>query len=202
MLRRYVLAAIGFSAMAMALPGQAEAGEDGAVATFAGGCFWCVEEFFDEVDGVLSTTSGYTGGHVEDPTYRQVVSGQTGHAEAVRVVYDPDVVSYEGLLEAFWRNVDPLDGGGQFCDRGSPYRTGIFVHDDAQRHLAEESREEVAERLGQPVVTEITDAGAFYVAEDYHQGYYQTNPVQYLFYKTACGREARLDDLWGEEPDS
>lgn len=182
----------------MPTAGSATEGEGTAVATFAGGCFWCVEEFFDAVDGVISTTSGFTGGHLANPTYRQVVGGGTGHAEAVEVVYDPATVSYGDLLEVFWRNIDPLDDGGQFCDRGSAYRSGIYVHDEDQRRLAEETKQSVAERFGQPVATEITPVSEFYVAEDYHQGYYLRNPLQYGFYKTGCGRVARLKQLWGD----
>jgi len=168
------------------------------VALFAGGCFWCMEKPFDELDGVLSTTSGYTGGHVEDPGYEQVSGGGTGHVEAVRVVYDPERVGYETLLEVFWRNVDPLDAGGQFCDRGSQYGTAIFVTDAEQRRLAEASKEAVARRLEDPIVTPIREAGPFYEAEEHHQDYYQKNPVRYGYYRYRCGRDARLQELWGE----
>jgi peptide-methionine (S)-S-oxide reductase len=190
--------------LALLVAPSAHAGEEKAghaVATFAGGCFWCVEEVFDAVEGVVSTTSGFIGGHVADPGYRQVVSGGTGHTEAVEVVYDPDTVSYERLLEVFWRNIDPLDAGGQFCDRGDMYRGGIFVHDADQKRAAEASRSEVATRFDAPIATEITAASPFYAAEDYHQGYYRTNALQYAFYKRACGRDARLMQLWGA-PDS
>jgi peptide-methionine (S)-S-oxide reductase len=177
--------------------------EDGhAVATFAGGCFWCMEPPFDELDGVLSTISGYTGGSTVDPTYQEVSAGGTGHAEVVQVTYDPAKVTYEQLLDVFWRNVDPLDAGGQFCDRGDSYRTGIFVHGAEQRRLAEASKQALADskRLAQPIVTEIVDAGPFYPAEDYHQDYYQTNPVRYKFYRWNCGRDQRLTELWGDAP--
>ena len=172
-----------------------------AVATFAGGCFWCMEPPYDKLEGVLSTTSGYTGGTKVDPTYQEVSAGGTGHAEAVQVTYDPSQVSYQELLEVFWRNVDPLDAGGQFCDRGDSYRTGIFVHDEEQRRLAEESKRKLAEseRFAQPIVTEVVDAGDFYPAEDYHQDYYRKNPVRYKFYRWNCGRDQRLTDLWGEQ---
>jgi peptide-methionine (S)-S-oxide reductase len=172
-----------------------------AVATFAGGCFWCMEPPYDKLEGVLSTTSGYTGGTKVDPTYQEVSAGGTGHAEAVQVTYDPSQVSYQELLEVFWRNVDPLDPGGQFCDRGDSYRTGIFVHDEEQRRLAEESKRKLAEseRFAQPIVTEIVDTGDFYPAEDYHQDYYRKNPVRYKFYRWNCGRDQRLTDLWGEQ---
>ena len=171
-----------------------------AVAIFAGGCFWCMEPPFDALDGVLSTTSGYTGGSVPDPSYEQVSEGGTGHVEAVRVVFDPERVSYAQLLEVFWHNVDPLDDGGQFCDRGPTYRSEIFVADAEQRRLAEESRREVGERLGRPVVTQIRDAGPFYPAEEYHQDYYRKNPIRYRFYRSRCGRDARLEALWGRAP--
>jgi peptide-methionine (S)-S-oxide reductase len=172
-----------------------------ARATFAGGCFWCMEGPFDRVPGVVSTTSGYTGGSVKDPTYEQVSSGGTGHTEAVEVVYDPAKVTYAQLLEIFWRNVDPTDGGGQFCDRGSQYRTGIFVHGDEQQRLAEQSKKdlEASGKLKKKrVVTQIAPAGDFYAAEGYHQDYYTKNPVRYKFYRYNCGRDERLKELWGE----
>jgi len=171
-----------------------------AVATFAGGCFWCVEEAFEKVPGVMSVVSGYTGGSLPNPTYEQVSKETTGHAEAVRVVYDPAKVSYEQLVDWFWRNIDPTQAGGQFCDRGSSYRSAMFVHDEAQMKVAEETKRalEASGRLKQPIVTEIVAAGAFYEAEDYHQDYYKKNPVKYKFYVTGCGRYARLDELWGK----
>jgi peptide-methionine (S)-S-oxide reductase len=173
-----------------------------ARATFAGGCFWCMEKPFDDLEGVVSTTSGYIGGQRKDPTYEEVSSGTTGHAEAVQVLYDPSQVTYEKLLEVFWRNVDPLDAGGQFCDRGSQYRTGIFVHDAAQRQEAERSKKALADsgRLKSPVVTQIVDATAFYPAEDYHQDYYLRNPIRYKFYRYNCGRDQRLEEVWGKPP--
>ena len=172
-----------------------------AVATFAGGCFWCMEPPYDKLEGVLSTTSGYTGGTKVDPTYQEVSAGGTGHAEAVQVTYDPSQVSYQELLEVFWRNVDPLDAGGQFCDRGDQYRTAIFVQDEEQRRLAEQSKHalEDSERFDQPIVTEIVDAGPFYPAEDYHQNYYEKDPFWYKLYRWNCGRDQRLTDLWGEQ---
>jgi peptide-methionine (S)-S-oxide reductase len=171
-----------------------------AVATFAGGCFWCMEPPYDELDGVIATVSGYTGGSKVDPTYEEVSTGGTGHTEAVRITYDPAKMSYERLLEVFWRNVDPLDAGGQFCDRGDQYRTGIFVHDEEQRRLAEASKQALTDsgRFQQPIVTEIVAAGAFYPAEDYHQDYYEKNPIRYKFYRWNCGRDARLTQLWGD----
>jgi len=168
-------------------------------ATFAGGCFWCMEAPFDELEGVASTTSGYTGGRVEDPTYEQVSAGGTGHAEAVQVLYDPERVSYEELLRVFWRNVDPTDDGGQFCDRGNQYRTGIFFHSEEQRRLAEASKRELEGRFERPVVTPIEAAGAFYAAEEYHQDFYDKSPIRYKVYRTGCGRDRRLEELWGDE---
>jgi peptide-methionine (S)-S-oxide reductase len=167
-------------------------------ATFAGGCFWCMEAPFDALDGVVSTTSGYTGGRIVNPSYEQVSSGGTGHTEALQVLYDPKKVSYEKLLEVFWHNVDPLTANGQFCDRGEQYRTGIFWEDEAERVLAERTKREVAARLRKPVVTEIVKAGPFYPAEEYHQDYYKKNPVRYKFYRYNCGRDRRLQELWGE----
>ncbi|MEA1889589.1 MAG: peptide-methionine (S)-S-oxide reductase MsrA [Pseudomonadota bacterium] len=168
-------------------------------AIFAGGCFWCMEPPFDKLDGVISTTSGYTSGHQKNPTYKQVSAGTTGHTEAIEIVYDPKKVSYEKLLEVFWINIDPLNGKGQFCDFGSQYRTGIFYVDDNQQKLAEESREEIIKKLGKPVVTEITAATEFYPAEDYHQNYYQVNPVRYNYYRWSCGRDQQLKELWGKQ---
>jgi peptide-methionine (S)-S-oxide reductase len=170
-----------------------------AKATFAGGCFWCVESDFDKVDGVLSTTSGYTGGTTVNPSYEQVSSKTTGHAESVEVVYDPKKVSYEQLLTHFWHSIDPTTKDRQFCDVGSPYRTVIFVHGAAQRQAAEASRTELEKTkpFAAPIVTEIVDAGPFYPAEDYHQDYYLKNPIRYHYYRSACGRDARLEQLWG-----
>ncbi|MFP4536413.1 MAG: peptide-methionine (S)-S-oxide reductase MsrA [Spirochaetaceae bacterium] len=175
--------------------------EESAKATFAGGCFWCMEEAFDKVDGVSETISGYAGGDVADPTYEQVTSGNTGHYEVLQVTYDPDVVSYEELLYHFWRNVDPVDGGGQFCDRGSQYLSAIFYHDRRQERLARNSLRELesSDRFSRPIATDIIELDEFYPAEGYHQNYYERNPLRYNFYKSACGREARLRSVWGEE---
>jgi peptide-methionine (S)-S-oxide reductase len=172
-----------------------------AVATFAGGCFWCMEPPFDALDGVVSTTSGYTGGRVGRPNYTQVSAGGTGHIEAVRIVFDPARVSYARLLEVFWRNVDPVDAGGQFCDRGAQYRTAVFVHDAEQRRLAEASKAALnAEaRLPRAIATEILEAAPFWPAEDYHQDYSRRNPARYRFYRWNCGRDARLREVWGAE---
>lgn len=169
-----------------------------AVATFAGGCFWCVEADFDKVDGVISTTSGYTAGKLANPTYRQVSAGGTGHTEAVRIVYDPARVTYARLLEVFWRNHDPHAKDAQFCDHGDQYRAGIYYHDDEQRRLAEQSLKTIAGRLDGPIHTEIAAAGPFYEAEDYHQDYYRKNPLRYSFYRFNCGRDQRLEQIWGK----
>ena len=169
-----------------------------AVATFAAGCFWCVESDFDKVEGVISTTSGYTGGKVPNPTYKQVSAGGTGHTEAVKIVYDPSKVTYAKLLDVFWRNVDPLAKDRQFCDVGDHYRSAIFFHDEEQRQLAEASKKKVAPRLNAPIQTQIVPAAAFYEAEDYHQDYYKKNAVRYNFYRWNCGRDQRLEQLWGK----
>ena len=170
-----------------------------ATATFAGGCFWCVEADFDKVDGVISTTSGYTGGGKANPSYEEVSRGDTGHAEAVEIVYDPSKVSYEKLLDVFWHNIDPLAKDRQFCDHGNQYRTAIFYHGDEQRKLAEASKAAVQGRFKEPIATEIVAAGPFYKAEDYHQDFYVKNPIRYKFYRYNCGRDTRLDELWGRK---
>lgn len=165
-------------------------------ATFAGGCFWCMEEPFDELEGVISTTSGYTGGNVLNPSYKQVSAGNTGHAESVEIEYDADKVSYEQLLDVFWHNVDPTVKNKQFCDVGNQYRTAIFYHDDQQKALAQNSKEKVAQELATNIYTEITPAQEFYPAEDYHQNYYQTSTLLYKFYRSRCGRDHRLQEVW------
>ena len=198
-------AALLFLGVRAALSEQGAVAEDPpaapAEAIFAGGCFWCMERPYDELDGVLATTSGYTGGQVENPTYEQVSSGATRHTEAVRVIYDPERVSYAKLLEVFWRNIDPTDPAGQFCDRGSQYRSGIYWQDAEQQKLAEASRAELVaqDRFDAPIATEIVEAGAFYPAERYHQDYYRKNPIRYRFYRNGCGRDRRLRELWGDE---
>jgi peptide-methionine (S)-S-oxide reductase len=171
-----------------------------AVAVFAGGCFWCVEEAFDAVPGVRATISGFAGGTVANPTYEQVSAGGTGHVEAVRVVYDPAEVSYADLLATYWRNIDPIDAGGQFCDRGAQYRSAIFTTTPEQEALAEASKAKLdtSGRLPGPVVTEIRPLAAFYPAEEAHQDYHRRNPLRYKFYKFRCGRERRLSALWDE----
>ena len=173
-----------------------------ASAVFAGGCFWCMEPPFEALDGVVSVTSGYTGGHVANPSYEQVSAGGTGHREAVRVEYDPARVRYEQLLEVFWHNVDPLDAGGQFCDRGPQYGSAIFVADAEQRRLAEASKRALAQagRFDRGLATEILDTGPFYPAEEYHQDYARKNPLRYRYYRHGCGRDARLEAVWGAAP--
>ncbi|MEZ5842299.1 MAG: peptide-methionine (S)-S-oxide reductase MsrA [Hyphomicrobiaceae bacterium] len=175
--------------------------ENLAIATFANGCFWCTESDFDKVEGVVATYSGYTGGQVKNPTYKQVGSGSTGHVEALRVVYDPKKVSYEKLLDVYWHNTDVTDDGGQFCDRGSEYQPAIFVHTPEQRRLAEASKA-AFERSGKfkKVVVPIRDAAEFTPAEDYHQDFYQKNPGHYFRYRLGCGRDYRLEELWGPKP--
>ena len=179
----------------------AAAEDELAVATFAGGCFWCVESDFDAVPGVVETVSGYTGGTVADPTYKLVSEGGTGHRKAVRIRYDPKQVSYERLLHIFWRSVDPTDDGEQFCDRGESYQTAIFVGNEEERRLAETSKEvlEQSTVLDAPVVTPIDPAGEFYPAEDYHQDYYTKNSVRYRFYRFSCGRDSRVQQVWGKQ---
>lgn len=175
-----------------------------AQAIFASGCFWCTESDFEKLAGVKSVVSGYTGGQVENPAYEQVGGGQTGHTEAVKIIFDPAQISYEDLLKHFWRTHDPLDGEGQFCDRGSQYRPGIFYLDDAQKTAAEASRTDAQQRLKQPIATEITRASRFWPAEDYHQNYYKRNSLRYRYYRSGCGRDARIEKLWGtpDEPKS
>lgn len=172
-----------------------------ATAIFAGGCFWCMEKPFDELPGVISTTSGYTGGTVADPSYEQVSNGGTGHVEAVQVSYDPSQVSYAKLLEVFWQNVDPVDDRGQFCDKGSQYRSAIFYQTEQQAAAAKDSKQTLAtsEKFNQDIATEVRPASEFYAAEDYHQNYYKTHPVRYKVYRFACGRDQRLEEIWGAE---
>ncbi len=194
-----LLLSAGLSPRTAALAGAAE--NELEVATFAGGCFWCVESDFDNVAGVVRTISGYTGGAVSDPTYERVSAGGTGHREAVQIFYDPKRVGYATLVEIFWRSVDPTDAGGQFCDRGESYETAIFANSLEQKQRAEVSKGALQRSavLGQPVVTPIEVAGPFYPAEDYHQDYYKKNPLRYNFYRYRCGRDARIEELWGED---
>ena len=186
-------------AIIVSATGGAAAQDQVKTAIFAGGCFWCMEEAFDKVDGVVETTSGYTGGVQPNPTYEQVSAGNTGHAESVRVKYDPSRVSYAQLLDAYWHNVDPFDGGGQFCDRGASYRSAIFVMTDEEERLAKEPKEKVAQQFGRAVATEIVRASPFYPAEGYHQDYHSKNPLRYSFYKWNCGRAQRLEAVWGKK---
>ncbi len=169
------------------------------VATFAGGCFWCMEHAYDDVEGVMSTTSGYTGGHKKNPTYSQVSDGSTGHAESVKVVYDPKKVSYKELLSVFWHNIDPTVKNRQFCDYGSQYRSAIFYHNEEQKRLVEVSKAalDASKPFKEPIVTEITQASTFYIAEEHHQDYHTKNPIRYNLYRIACGRDLRLKNLWG-----
>jgi methionine-S-sulfoxide reductase len=168
-------------------------------AVFAGGCFWCTEADFEKVPGVLGAVSGYIGGADPDPTYEEVSAGGTGHAEAVEVRFDPAEVSYGELLQVFWRSIDPLDAGGQFCDRGDQYRSAVFVDGEAQARLAAASKQELerSDRFRRPIATEIVEAGTFHPAEDYHQDYYKKNALKYKFYRWNCGRDQRLAELWG-----
>lgn len=176
------------------------AGERLAQATFAGGCFWCMEPPYDRLEGVKSTVSGFSGGHVPNPSYRQVVRGQTGHLEVVQITYDPDSVTYAQLLDIFWRNIDPFQSNGQFCDIAPTYRSAIFVHDEVQRASAERSLAEIKARFpDQTIDTRILDFDVFYEAEPYHQDYYQKNPNRYQFYRWRCGRDERLKEIWGDE---
>lgn len=180
--------------------GTAAAGET-RKATFAGGCFWCMEPPFEKLPGVLSVTSGYIGGRTENPRYEEVSSGGTGHAEAVEVLYDPGRVTYEKLLDVFWRNIDPTTKDRQFVDSGSQYRTAIFTHDDEQKRLAEESKKKLdaSGRFGKPIVTEIVPAGTFWPAEEYHQDYHKKSATRYKFYRFNSGRDQYLDRIWGKD---
>jgi peptide-methionine (S)-S-oxide reductase len=188
------------SALPLSVSAQTAESTPSAKAIFAGGCFWCMEEAFEEVPGVLSVTSGYIGGHVPNPTYTQVSAGKTGHTEAIEVLYDPAKVNYSKLLEVFWHNIDPLTPNAQFCDHGSQYRAGIFYHTAEQQQLADASKQVImdSQRFNAPIVTEITMATMFYPAEEYHQDYYKKNPLRYKFYKYNCGRAQRLKELWGK----
>jgi peptide-methionine (S)-S-oxide reductase len=192
---------LGFMATAVLASPQ----EDGKAArletaTFAGGCFWCMEAPFDKLPGVVSVTAGYTGGQVKNPTYEQVSAGTTGHAESVRIVYDPQKIGYKELLDIFWRNIDPTVKNRQFCDVGNQYRSAIFYHTDEQHRLAEESKKELEDNkpFKGPIVTDIVPASEFYPAEEYHQHYYKKNPLRYRYYRYGCGRDQRLKELWGD----
>jgi peptide-methionine (S)-S-oxide reductase len=190
-------AVTGWAQRTAPAPAPAPKAAQTATAVFAGGCFWCTEADFDHMPGVISTLSGYTGGRVANPTYEQVSAGSTGHIESVRVVYDPRRISYQSLVQRFFRTVDPLNGGGQFCDHGDQYRTAIFVANAAERRIAEAAKAQAARQLGRPVATLILPRTPFYRAEEYHQDYYRKNPVRYRFYRWNCGRDQRLEQLWG-----
>lgn len=192
--------ALSSAVLAQSPSPQAEKSGKLAVATFAGGCFWCMEPPFDATEGVVSTTSGFMGGTTPNPTYRQVTAGGTGHIEVVQVLFDPTKITYEKLLAVYWRNVDPYDGGGQFCDRGESYTTAIFAHTPEQKTLAEASKTTLAASgpIKQPIATVVRDAGPFTAAEEYHQDYYVKNPLRYKYYRFRCGRDERLETIWGK----
>jgi peptide-methionine (S)-S-oxide reductase len=200
MRRSAVLAMLAVAVSGLALAAGARAPKPVlARATFAGGCFWCMEPPFEKIPGVASVTSGYTGGEKVDPTYEEVSAGGTGHAESVEILYDPAKVTYSQLLDVFWHNVDPTQADGQFCDHGRQYRTAIYTHDAEQKRLADESKKQVMAKLQKPVVTEIVPASRFYPAEEYHQDFYKRNPVRYYTYRAGCGRDRRLKELWGAD---
>lgn len=206
-MRKLLTPLVGALALALiSMPLAAEtttpqASENRAIATFAAGCFWCVESDFDKVDGVLETTSGYAGGATKNPTYGEVSEGASGHAESVQITYDTTKVTYQKLLDYYWHHVDLVDGGGQFCDRGSQYRPVIFTNTDEQKKLAEESKAAIEKsgRFKQKIAVQIVPATTFTAAEEYHQDYYKKNPIRYRFYRTGCGRDARIEQLWGSE---
>ena len=205
-MRRVVSAFLIACAAALSVTASAVADDkaQNQVATFASGCFWCTESDFDKVDGVVSTVSGFMGGHVKNPTYRQVVRGRTGHTEVLQVTYDPSKVSYGKLLMVYWRNVDPSDKDGQFCDRGSQYRPEIFAHTPEQEKLAKASKAAIISKFNfsQKIIVPVTKASEFTAAEEYHQNFYKKNPVHYWRYRIGCGRDARLKQIWGSGPKS
>lgn len=198
-MRNFYSVPLSLAALLLSL-GSHAGQDDSAVAVFAGGCFWCTEADFDKLPGVLETTSGYIGGSIENPTYEEVSSGRSGHIEAVQVRFDPRQTSYAKLLEAFWPTIDPVNGNGQFCDNGPQYRSAIFYLDAEQQRLAEASKSVLAAsgRLAQPIATVILAATTFYAAEDYHQDYHTKNPLRYRYYRHGCGRDQRLQALWGK----
>lgn len=191
-------AALGIALGTSAAIAQKAATET-AIATFAGGCFWCIESDFDKVPGVLATVSGYTGGKTDNPTYRQVSRGDTGHREALQITYDPTKISYAQLLTVFWHSVDPVDPGGQFCDRGVPYQTAVFFHNEEQRKLAEASKAQAMKDLGTKIFTPVETAAKFYRAEEYHQDYHNKKPLRYKYYRWNCGRNQKVEKLWGDK---
>jgi peptide-methionine (S)-S-oxide reductase len=188
-------------ALALVFIGGSAQADERATATFAGGCFWCMQPPFDRLAGVESTTVGYTGGHTKNPTYEEVSAGVTGHTESIQVTYDPKKITYAQLLDVFWHNVDPLTPNAQFCDHGAQYRTAIFFHNEEQKRVAEQSKKDLdtSGRFQQPIVTEIVPASEFYAAEEYHQAYYRKNSVRYKYYRYRCGRDQRLEEVWGSE---
>jgi peptide-methionine (S)-S-oxide reductase len=194
-----MLAAAFLLASVSALCSAGPAAADTQTAIFAGGCFWCVESDFDHVPGVISTTSGYTGGHLKNPTYQEVVTETTGHRESEKIEFDGSKTSYAKLLDVYFHATDPTDGGGQFCDRGESYTPAIFYLNDEQKKEAEAAKASAAKELGQPIATKILPASTFYPAEDYHQDYYRKNPLHYKYYRYGCGRDARVQQLWGKE---
>lgn len=200
-MKMYTIEVVGLSVLLITVV-TAMAATNLEKAAFAGGCFWCMEHPFDEIPGVVSVTSGYTGGHKKNPAYEEVSAGGTGHAEAVQVIYDPAKVTYEKLLNVFWHNIDPTTKDRQFCDSGNQYRSAIFYQNEKQHSLALQSKIQLEKNktFKEPVVTEIVQASEFYPAEDYHQHYYKKNPIRYKYYRTACGRDRRLRDLWGNAP--
>lgn len=191
--------AMAFATLGSLSPAIAADTDTSTTAIFAGGCFWCMEPPYDRQPGVSATTSGYIGGELENPSYEAITAGDTGHAEAVKVEYNPEVISYAQLLEIFWRNIDPFAEGRQFCDVGSQYRSAIFYRNEQQRELAEESKAELEARFERDIATEIVPADTFWEAETYHQNYYEKNPVRYKFYRFSCGRDDRLEEVWGDE---
>jgi peptide-methionine (S)-S-oxide reductase len=202
-LKHLSIMAVGLVAFAVpaGLPsGMVHSAPTTAKAYFAGGCFWCMEEAFEKVDGVIAVVSGYMGGTVANPTYEQVSDGRTGHAESIEVTYDPTKITYQKLLDAFWRNVDPITPNAQFCDHGNQYRSVVFYTTDEEKQLAEESKSKIeqSKRLPAPIMTQLVKASTFYPAEDYHQDYYKKNPLRYKYYKYSCGRAQRLEVLWGK----
>jgi peptide-methionine (S)-S-oxide reductase len=202
MKRIHLLGGLLLAAGLLIVPGLLSAAPQAkATATFAGGCFWCMEHPFDSLPGVLSVTVGYTGGTKDHPTYEEVSSGGTGHAESVQVVYDPSKITYQKLLDVFWHNIDPVAANRQFCDVGEQYRSAIFYHDEAQKQAAEASKQELQKRFKQPIATQIVQASTFWPAEAYHQHFYKKNPVRYNFYRFGCGRDQRLAEVWGKAPE-
>ncbi|CUS33406.1 Peptide methionine sulfoxide reductase MsrA [Candidatus Nitrospira nitrosa] len=201
--RRFIALAIGIivcTLLAQVPLAEAPGASPSAKAYFAGGCFWCMEEAFEKVEGVVSVVSGYMGGTAANPTYEEVSAGRTGHAESVEVIYDPTKVTYQKLLDAFWHNVDPLTPNAQFCDHGTQYRSAVFYSNEEEKRQAEESKSaiEQARKFPAPIVTQLVPAATFYSAEDYHQDYYKKNPLRYKYYKYGCGRANRLEALWGK----